>query len=1074
MIETGSSLATDAVGATLDLGSDVQAAGPSVHIEADAALSAADLGRLQVELPFTAEAALASRFLVVVYAILAADGSTQLGLIPAGGNKGYEIKAESLRFALRGYGNYQAVYLAVDVGQEITKPAPAISTQSQAQVDALPPIEVLSVRPLVARTGETLSLAGVNFREDLTLSFAGKTLGEVKLVNTQLAKVKMPQLAMRGGGELAVYQRGVETKVQLFYAGDAGDYPIVTKDPSEICTGERFYNAQGELKEGTRACSLPEVPCTGGGQVNCMTTATYPSLDKSAASALTDLSASNFPMAARSGTPYEFWDSTGQRHQVAGDSDLMASNIISGVEVLGVIGTAAMETHTNCASDGAAGCVVLGPSFAAALTTGLGSKVLTGQMVAGVAGIAVAETHSSCSSANQSGCVATTNYKTMDASAASAMSDLNSGNFMSLVKSNTAFEYWDSDGQRHQNSGDANLQASKLIIGTTVFGVSGTAQVESHSDCASDGSSSCVVDGNTYAAAALGGLAAKILSGNSVAGIPGTAIVETHSPCSAANQIGCVATSTYRTMDLNGSAGVSSLTNTNFTAALASASTFQFWDAQGTRYQRTGDTDLIPANISSGIDVFGVAGTALSETHSACGSDGATGCVVVGPSYAATVTAGLAPKVLTGQTVAGVSGTAVAETHSNCTSANQAGCVATATYSTMDLSAASAMNDLTTSNLETVLGTAANFEFWDSTGMRHQGSGTSQLTPGNIKLGVTLFGVGGAYPSPSYPLPSASATADLDDATFNAKIKSSTSFEYWKSDGTYQTGAGDPDIDSANIKGGVTVFGTTGGLTDEWTTCPYTTQASCEANAACMWSAGACHVDPWNIRIGTTVAGVSGSLKTNCRNRANSTLFNADAIPPGDVGTTVGVTIDWWDTIDDSNSGGVFPSSVVAAWSSNTDCDKAVWRDLTADGSCDSAADDCLMQDRISGLTWSESSPVSGAAAGASGTGWSLSVQKCDALVYGGSSDWRLPTQKELQAAYQHGIRNLAYKGSGTVRATGSLDNNSAFIANVNGYFWTATTVSNVTNYAWDIYLGTGATFSNGKPDAYLSLCVRP
>ena len=57
-------------------------------------------------------------------------------------------------------------------------------------------------------------------------------------------------------------------------------------------------------------------------------------------------------------------------------------------------------------------------------------------------------------------------------------------------------------------------------------------------------------------------------------------------------------------------------------------------------------------------------------------------------------------------------------------------------------------------------------------------------------------------------------TADLDNATFNAKIKSSSTFEFWTSEGIYQTSAGNDDIIASNIKAGVTLFGTTGTYTD--------------------------------------------------------------------------------------------------------------------------------------------------------------------------------------------------------------------------------------------------------------------
>ena len=47
--------------------------------------------------------------------------------------------------------------------------------------------------------------------------------------------------------------------------------------------------------------------------------------------------------------------------------------------------------------------------------------------------------------------------------------------------------------------------------------------------------------------------------------------------------------------------------------------------------------------------------------------------------------------------------------------------------------------------------------------------GLTNLSAGNIKSGVTIAGTAGEYPSSTYPLNSASATPDLDTATFNAR-----------------------------------------------------------------------------------------------------------------------------------------------------------------------------------------------------------------------------------------------------------------------------------------------------------------
>jgi hypothetical protein len=397
----------------------------------------------------------------------------------------------------------------------------------------------------------------------------------------------------------------------------------------------------------------------------------------------------------------------------------------------------------------------------------------------------------------------------------------------------------------------------------------------------------------------------------------------------------------------------------------------------------------------------------------------------------------------------------------------------------MDKSGAAAgVTDLTSSNFTTLLGSASSFEFWDGTGTRQQASGSSSLSAGHIKSGVNLFGITGAYPSASYPLPSASSAVDLDSASFDTRLKSNANFEYWNSAGVYQTGSGNADLAEINIRSGVTVFGVTGTLTAAGLLCQHGSQANCEADTLCSWSVvDGCKVEPWNIRIGRTLAGTVGQLKTSCRNRANSALFNADSMPPGNSPDTSGVTLNWWDTIDDFNNSDIFPSSLIAGWSTNTDCDRTVWKDLTADGSCDSTSDDCMIQDRISGLVWSESGPSPNTAPGASDVDWSSAVNSCHALVFGGQSDWRLPTQKELQEAHIHGIRDVGYKGSGPERASGTLENNAAFITDVDRTYWSATTSSigdEIDSIAWFVSFDTGLVNSYWKGNIARYICVRP
>ncbi|RYZ89848.1 MAG: hypothetical protein EOP04_05685 [Proteobacteria bacterium] len=196
-----------------------------------------------------------------------------------------------------------------------------------------------------------------------------------------------------------------------------------------------------------------------------------------------------------------------------------------------------------------------------------------------------------------------------------------------------------------------------------------------------------------------------------------------------------------------------------------------------------------------------------SSSLSLCEKDGDTACVVNKNLRAfniETLTSEKA-KIRTGLTVAGVTGTL-----SDCSSGNQTDCVATTHFKTMDLSSAGTSTSLTTNTFNTAIRTAGNFEFWGALGTRQSIAGDIDLISGNLKSGVTIFGETGQYPSMAFPLPSASITADLSNATFNAKVKSSTAFEYWDSAGIYQAGNGDANLIVGNIKDMVSTFGNAG------------------------------------------------------------------------------------------------------------------------------------------------------------------------------------------------------------------------------------------------------------------------
>lgn len=255
------------------------------------------------------------------------------------------------------------------------------------------------------------------------------------------------------------------------------------------------------------------------------------------------------------------------------------------------------------------------------------------------------------------------------------------------------------------------------------------------------------------------------------------------------------------------------------------------------KYASNDITNLTAGNIKKGVTVAGVYGIYEEPTYQLCNGNGQTGCVST-PSHPSNNIVGLTPSNLrTGVTVADVVGAfnPSVESHTDCTARGQTGCIATASFPTID-SASSAL-----------------------------------LVSGNIRSGVTIAGVTGNYPSASSPLAGSSAVADLDNATFTAKVKSSASFEYFDSTGARHTNQGSDYIQEQYIRSGVTIFGISGALLNPVT-------------------------DEYDVRLGVTINGVAGKFRADCRRN--------DGTAPANEQCTAGSVIAFNGSGCTANSGG--------------------------------------------------------------------------------------------------------------------------------------------------------------------------
>lgn len=436
-----------------------------------------------------------------------------------------------------------------------------------------------------------------------------------------------------------------------------------------------------------------------------------------------------------------------------------------------------------------------------------------------------------------------------------------------------------------------------------------------------------------------------------------------------------------------------------------------------------------------------------------CSADGQVGCITT-PIFAAADTSSAANKIIAGQSMGGVEGHVAFP--ADCTADGATGCVTVAGFR------------------------SANMAF---------------VVAGNIKSGITLAGVEGSVtPSPA-DCAVDGATGCVTSGLFPAADISG--FSSWNLRTGYSLGgvAGAlktncrNQANSAYLNTGVPVSAT-GNATDD--TLTITGHGLASNTAVRVGAPGNAPggltpyattyyvivVDADTIKL-STASGPGTAIDLTSDGGANVTVYRW-----GDA------TLQSWDTVDDYNANGAALTEVVSGWGSETVCDASVWEDVTSDG-CDAAAKDCMIKDRISNLIWSEQLPTSGAAPGSSTTDYASAVKRCDDLTFGSYSDWRLPTQKELMDAYVHSIRAIGYNGTGTARASGTLDNNDYFIANTDLPYWSSTSRSTASGgwagerAAWPVTLydgapvygatGWGLTWGHNKDSAsFQVICVRP
>lgn len=257
--------------------------------------------------------------------------------------------------------------------QKITSSAAKEGFKGTPKIDSLSPIS--------GRPGDVVLMLGSNFRRGLKVDVGGQQADLTVKSGTE-ASFAVPegspgefQLKLISGETLS------ETDARVYRLAEG--YPVYTGDASVLCQGYKFFNAKGELSEGTRNCLYDDQVinpedivlnkvisgvkgtfpyCSTEGEKGCIVDDTYAAADMTLitpgvikkdvsiagvtgaypsynyplegyTSAINDLTGDTFIKRMTSDSLFQYFDSNGNRYQGRGDTELVATNLRTGVEI---------------------------------------------------------------------------------------------------------------------------------------------------------------------------------------------------------------------------------------------------------------------------------------------------------------------------------------------------------------------------------------------------------------------------------------------------------------------------------------------------------------------------------------------------------------------------------------------------------------------------------------------------------------------------------------------------------------------------------------------------------------------
>jgi hypothetical protein len=295
-IEEAASIATATAATLLGLPENIASSGTAVAVLANDSPDLIQPYQITLAMPAAPELRLQedSSTLVVFYKVkVVSNGSLLLGYLPL---KNLKIAGTSVSFSASHFGAFQVAYTKtlVTEGKEVSTTTPI---QTKHEILELVPFAITQREPFVVSAGERITLTGTGFRPAMTVVLGGAKVLGLKIANEESAAFFAPIQPRFGFVDLTANQDGIEQTVTLLYRGVKTDLPIITLIEPEVCSEYQYYDGNGDLKTGTRACeaaaatnltdsylgplrtTIPGPICWHDGQTECMTTKRYKAAD---------------------------------------------------------------------------------------------------------------------------------------------------------------------------------------------------------------------------------------------------------------------------------------------------------------------------------------------------------------------------------------------------------------------------------------------------------------------------------------------------------------------------------------------------------------------------------------------------------------------------------------------------------------------------------------------------------------------------------------------------------------------------------------------------------------------------